>query len=67
MVLLQAGVYLDVEACKTLALMHALRPAIVLENVLNDHVQAIFEYYKSVIAHNDYKMVYNRECLEMER
>ena len=37
------------------------------ENVLDKYVQATFEYYKSICAHDEYKMVYGKERLETKR
>jgi hypothetical protein len=67
MFFLQVGMYSDVGTHETLTLMHALRPPIVLENVLNDLVHLTFEHYKSVSPHNEYETTYGRECLKTKR
>jgi hypothetical protein len=55
MFILQEGVYSEGEKCETLALMQVLWPATVSKNVLDAHVQATFEHYKSVRAHDEYE------------
>ena len=59
--------YSKVKTHETLALTQALRAVIVSNNVLADHVQVTFEYYKSVHARYDYKTTYGIECLEVEK
>jgi hypothetical protein len=60
-------VYSEVETRETVALMQALQAVTVPDNVLADHIQATFEYYKSVRARDDYEMAKGRERLEVER
>jgi hypothetical protein len=47
--------------------MQVLRPATVSKNVLDAHVQATFEHYESVRAHDEYETRCSRERLELER
>jgi hypothetical protein len=65
--ILQEGVYSEGEKRETLALMQVLRLATVSKNVLDAHVQATFEHYKNVCAHDEYEMRCGKECLELER
>jgi hypothetical protein len=67
MFIFQEGVYSEGEKRETLALMQGLRPATVLKNVLDVHVQATFEHYKSVRKHDEYEMRCGRERFECER
>jgi hypothetical protein len=53
MFMLQEGVYSAGEKRETLALVQALRPPTVSNNVLDAHVQATFEHYDSVRAHEE--------------
>jgi hypothetical protein len=67
MFILQEGVYSEGEKCETLALVQALRPSTVSNNVLDVHVQATFKHYESVRAHDEYVTRCGRERLEVER
>jgi hypothetical protein len=67
MFMLQEGVYSAGEKRETLALVQALRPPTVSNNVLDAHVQATFEHYDSVHAHDEYVTRCGRERLEVER
>jgi hypothetical protein len=67
MFILQEGVYSEGEKCETLALVQALRPPTVSNNVLDAHVQATFDQYDSVRAHNEYVTRCGRKRLEVER
>jgi hypothetical protein len=64
---LQEGVYSEGEKRKTLALVQALWPPTVSNNVLDVHVQASFEHYESVRTHDEYVTQCGRERLEVER
>jgi hypothetical protein len=67
MFILQEGVYSKGEKCETLALMQVLQPATISSNVLDAHVQATFEHYESVRAHDECETRCGRERLELER
>jgi hypothetical protein len=60
-------VYSEGEKCETVVLVQALWPPTISNNVLDALVQATFEHYENVRAHDEYVTQCGRERLEVER